>query len=142
MAKYVTKVPYHRVGRALWFAHIWLFAFFPKLSGADSFPSMSLGLSAAQSIQTISSDSFSSLFLRLADLSLSQLYLKPDTISSPSWQQILSSTTSYLMDFNYLLALLNTFCRVLTSGGCYAFSPQLSSSFTMFLPYLPCLWTR
>ena len=46
MGKYVTKVPYHRVGGAIWVVQIWLFAYFLELSGVDSFPSMSLGLSA------------------------------------------------------------------------------------------------
>ena len=55
MGKYVSEIPYQRVGGALWFVWIWLFAYFPKLSGADSYRSMSLGLSAAQSIRTISS---------------------------------------------------------------------------------------
>ena len=85
MGKYVTEVPYHRVGGSLWFVQIWLYAYFLELSGVDSFPSMSLGLSAAQSIKVIFSDSLSSFFLSLADRSLSQLYLKLDTISSPSW---------------------------------------------------------
>ena len=47
MGKYVTKIPYHKVGGAIWFVHILLFAYFLMLSSADSFPSMSLGLSAA-----------------------------------------------------------------------------------------------
>ena len=47
MSRDVTEVPYRRVGRALWFVQIWLFVYFPKLSGADSFPSMSLGLNVA-----------------------------------------------------------------------------------------------
>ena len=46
MGKYVTKIPYHKVGGAIWFVQILLFAYFPMLSSADSFPSMSLGLSA------------------------------------------------------------------------------------------------
>ena len=62
MGEYVSELPYQRVEGSLWFVHIWLFAYFPKLSGVDYFPSMSLGLSAAQSIRTISSDSFSSFF--------------------------------------------------------------------------------
>ena len=84
MGKYVTEVPYYKVGGALWFVQSWLFAYFPKLLGVDSFPSMSLGFSATQSIMTISLDFISYFFLSLADCSLSQLYLKPDTISSPS----------------------------------------------------------
>ena len=86
MGKDVSEIPYQRVGGALRFVYIWLFVYFPKLSGVDSFPSMSLGLSAAQSIRTISSDSHSYFLLSLADRSLSQLYLKPDIISSPTWQ--------------------------------------------------------
>ena len=58
MGKYLSELPYHRVGGTLWFVQIWLFAYFLELSGVDSFPSMSLGLSAAQSIRTISSDRF------------------------------------------------------------------------------------
>ena len=92
MGKFVTEVPYHRVGGALWFVQIWLFAYFPELSSADSFPSMPLGLSATQSIRTISTNSLFFFFLSLADCSLFQLYLKPDTISCTSWQQILSSS--------------------------------------------------
>ena len=85
MGKYVSEIPYRRVGGALWFVHIWLFTYFPELLGAESFPSMSLGLNVAQSIRTISSDSLSSFFLILVDRSLSQLYLEPNTISSPTW---------------------------------------------------------
>ena len=84
MGKYVTEVPYHRVGGALKFVQIWLFAYFLELSGADSFPSMSLGLNAAQSIRTISLYSLSYFCLSLPNRSLSQLCLKPNTISSPS----------------------------------------------------------
>ena len=71
MGKYVSEIPYQKVGGGLWFVQIWLFAYFPELSGVDSFLSMSLGLSVSQSIRTISSDSFSSFFLSLADRSLS-----------------------------------------------------------------------
>ena len=85
MGKYVSEIPYQRVRGALWFVQIWLFAYFPELSSVDSFPSMSLGLSAAQSIRTISLDSLCSFFLILEYRSLSQLYLKPDTISNPTW---------------------------------------------------------
>ena len=66
MGKYVIELPYHRVGGAFWFVQIWLFAFFLELSGVDSFPSMSLGLSAAQSIRTMSIDSLF-FFLSLAN---------------------------------------------------------------------------
>ena len=55
----MSNLPYQRVGGALWFVQIWLFAYFPELLGVDSFPSMSLGLSAAQSIMTISLESLS-----------------------------------------------------------------------------------
>ena len=72
IGKYVTEVPYHKVGEALWFVQIWLFAFFLELSGADSFPSMSLGLSETQSIRTMFTKSLSFFFLSLADHSLSQ----------------------------------------------------------------------
>ena len=103
---------------------------------------MSLGLSAAQFIRTISSNSLSFFYLSLADCSLFQLYLKPDTISNPSLQQILSSSTPYSMDFRYPSAFLNTICRVLISSGCSNFSPRSSSSSTVLLLYLPCLWAR
>ena len=43
-----------------------------------------LKVSTAQSIRTISSDSLSSFFLSLGNCSLSQLYLKLDTISNPT----------------------------------------------------------
>ena len=84
MGKYVIVIPYHRVGRALWFVQIWLFADFLELSGIDSFPSMSLGLSAARSIRVIFTNSISSFFLSLVDHSLPQLYPKLGTISSLS----------------------------------------------------------
>ena len=38
MGKYVSEIPYQRVGGALWFVQIWLFANFPRLPGVDSFP--------------------------------------------------------------------------------------------------------
>ena len=62
MGKYVSGIPYKRVGGALWFVQIWLFAYFLELSGVDSFSSMFLGLSAAQSIRIISSAFLSSFF--------------------------------------------------------------------------------
>ena len=103
---------------------------------------MSFSLSATQYIRTISSYSLSFFFLSLADRSLSQLYLKLDTISSPSLHQILSSSTPYLLDFKYPLSFLSIVYRILISGDCYAFSPHMSSSFAVFLPYLPCSWAR
>ena len=84
MGKYVSEIPYKRVGRTLCFVHIWLLDYFPNLSSVESFPSMYLGLSAAQSIKAISSNSLYSFFLSLVDHSLSQMYLKLDTISSPT----------------------------------------------------------
>ena len=80
----MSEIPYQSVGEALWFVHILLFANFHELSGVDSFSSMSLGLSATQSIRSIPSYSLSSFFLSLTDCYLSQLYLKPNTISSPN----------------------------------------------------------
>ena len=56
MGKYVTEEPYDRVRGALCFLQIWTFAYFPEISGVDSFPLMSLGLSATQSIRTISTN--------------------------------------------------------------------------------------
>ena len=135
----MTEVPYHRLGGALWFVQIWLFAYLLELSSADSFPSMSLGLSVAQSIRTIYTNSLSFFFLSLENRSLSQLYLKPNTISSLSWHQILSSSTPYLLDFKYPSSFLNTFYRVMIFRGCYAFFAQLSSYSGIFLPYLPHL---
>ena len=38
MGNYVTEVPYHRVGGALWFVKILIFAYFLELSSADYFP--------------------------------------------------------------------------------------------------------
>ena len=58
------------------------------------------------------------------------------------WHHILNFSSPYLLDFKYSSAFLNTVCRVLIYGGCYAFSPQLSFSSTIFLPYLPCLWVH
>ena len=86
MGKYVSEIPYQRVGGALWFVQIWLFANFLGQPGVDSFPSMSLGLSATQSIRIISSTFLFYFFLSLENRSLSQLYLKPNTISSPTCQ--------------------------------------------------------
>ena len=45
MGKYVSEIPYQRVGGALWFVQIWIFAYFLELSGVDYFHYMSLGLS-------------------------------------------------------------------------------------------------
>ena len=47
MGKYVSELPYQKVRGALWFVQIWLFTYFHDLSSANSFPSMSLGLSAS-----------------------------------------------------------------------------------------------
>ena len=80
ISKYVIEVTYHRVGGALWFVQVWIFEYFLKLSGVDSFPSISFGLSVAQSIRTISTNFLSSFFLSLANHFLPQLYLEPDTI--------------------------------------------------------------
>ena len=140
MGKYVNGLPYQGVGGALWFVQIWLFPYFPELSGSESFPSMSLGLSVAQSIRTISLDSLSSFFFSMVERSLLQLYLKPDTIPSLTWQQILNSSTPYLLNFKYSSTFLSTVCKVLISGGCYDFSPHMSFSYAVFLPYLPSLW--
>ena len=84
VGKYVSEIPYQRVRGSFWFVRIWLFAYFSELLGADSFPSMSLGLSVAQSIRTLSSYSLSFFSLSLANSSLFQLYLKLDTISNPT----------------------------------------------------------
>ena len=62
----MTEVHYHGVGGALWIVQVWLFAYFPELSNVDSFPSMSLGLSAAQSIRTMSINSISYFFPKLS----------------------------------------------------------------------------
>ena len=73
----------------------------------------------------LSATSFSSFILCLADHSLSQLYLKYDTISSPNYQHILNSFTPYLLDFKYSPAFLNIVCRVLISRGLLRFFPSV-----------------
>ena len=100
MGKYVSEMPYKRVGGSLWFVQIWLFAYFPKLSGVDSFPSMYLGLSAARSFRTVSSDFLFSFFLSLPYRSWSQLYLTPNFISSQPGSRILPPLTCWILNIH------------------------------------------
>ena len=45
-------------------------------------------------------------------------------------------------DFENTLASTSATCRVLISGGCFAFSSSMSAPLASLLPYLPCLWAR
>ena len=68
------------------------------------------------------------------------LYLRPNSVSSTAWTQVLNSSQPYLHDFECPLAFTSIACRVLISWACFAFSTSLSTSFAHLLPYLPYLW--
>ena len=82
------------------------------------------------SLPTMPSDGFMSFFFGLVDRALVYLFLKPDSVPILAWNQTLASSQPYLHDFENSLAFTNTTCRVLVSGGCFAFSILLSESST------------
>ena len=88
------------------------------------------------------SDDLMSFFLRLVDWALVHLFVRPYSIHVSTWNRILASSQPYLHDFESLLAFTSVACRVLISGGCFAFSPlKFTSPASLHLqPYLPCLW--
>ena len=67
MSKYVFNEPYHRVGSALWFIQMWLFAYFPKLLDKEPTSYKTLGLQVAHSLRTMPSNDIMSFFLGLVD---------------------------------------------------------------------------
>ena len=140
MSKYVYDEPYHKIGGALWFVHMWLFAYFSKLLDRDPTSYKTLGLHVTHSLRMMPSDDLMSFFLCLVDLALIHLFLRPDYVHISAWNQILDSSHPYLHDFESLVASTNATCRVLISRGCFTFSSSLFASPASLQPYLPHLW--
>ena len=80
MSKYVYDEPYHKVGNALLFIHMWFFAYFPKLSDREPTSYKTLGLHVAHSLCTMPSDDLMSLVLGLVNQALVHLFLRPDYV--------------------------------------------------------------
>ena len=80
------------------------------------------------SLPTMPFDALMSFFFGLVDRVLVSLFLKHDYVPISAWNQTLASSQPYLHDFENSLAFTNTTCRVLISGGCFAFSILLSES--------------
>ena len=80
MSKYAYDKPYHKVGGALWFIQMWLFAYFPELSDREPTFYKTLGLHVAHSLRTMPSDDLMSFFLGLVDRALIHLYLRLDYV--------------------------------------------------------------
>ena len=139
MSKYVSDEPYHRVCGALWFVQMWLFAYFSKLSNREPTSYMTLGLHVVHSLRTIPFDDLMSFFFGLVDQALVHLFLRHDFVHISAWNQILASSQPYPHDFDNFMASTSATCRVLISGGCFAFSSSLSASSSSLQSYLPCL---
>ena len=139
LSKYVSDEPYHRVGCALWFVQTWLFAYFPEFSSYDITSLKTLGLHVMRSLRTMPFDDLTAFFLGLADRALLYLFLKPDYVHLLAWNQTLASSQPYLHDFETFITFTSTTCRVLISGGCFAFYTLLSASSASLQPYLPCI---
>ena len=80
MSKYVSDEPYHRVGGALWFVQMWLFAYFPELSDSDHTSFKTLGLYVVHSLHTMPSNDLMSFFLCLVDRALVHLFFMLDYV--------------------------------------------------------------
>ena len=76
-----------------------------------------------------------------ADRALLPLFLKLDYVPLLSWNKTLASPQPYFHDFESSMAFTSTTCRILISGGFFAFSTSLSASSISLQPYLPCLLT-
>ena len=139
MSKYVSDEPYHRASGALWFVQLWLFAYFQKLSDKELTSFKSLRLYVVHSLSTMPSDDLVSFFLGLVDQALVQLFLKPDFIYIAAWNQSPTSFHPYMHDFESSMVSASATCKVLISGGCFAFYSSLSISPGSLHPYLPCL---
>ena len=112
MNKYISDEPYYRVGGALWFVQMWLFAYFPKLLDKDPTFFQTLGLHVVHSL----SNDLMFFFLGLVDQALVHLFLKPNSIHISTWNQILAFSQPYLHVFESSTASANTTCRVLAQG--------------------------
>ena len=88
------------------------------------------------SLHTIPSD------VLMVDRALVNFYLRPDFVHTSAWNQILASSQLYLYDFENPLVSASAACRVLISGGCFAFSSSMSISPSSLQPYFLCLWAR
>ena len=80
MSKYVFDEPYHRVGDALWFVQMWLFAYLLELSLKELTSYKTLGLHVVHSLRMMPSNDLMSFFLGLVDRALVHLFLRPDSI--------------------------------------------------------------
>ena len=121
---------------------MWFFAYFLELSEREHTFYKTLGLHVAHSLHTMPSDDHMSFFLGLVDWALVHLYLRLNSIYISAWNQILASSQPYLQDFEGPLAFASISCRVLVSGGCFAFSSLMSPSLASLQPYLIYLWAR
>ena len=139
MSKYVSDEPYHKVGGALSFVQMWLFAYFPNLSNKEPTSYKTLGLHVPHSLCTMPSNELMSFFLGLVDRALVHLFLRPNSVHISAWNHILASSQPYLHDFESLMASTSANCRELISRGYFAFSSSLSASPASLQPYLPCL---
>ena len=84
-------------------------------------------------------DDLMAFFLGLVDRALLYLFLKHDYVPLLAWNHTLSSPQPYLHDFETFITFTSTPCRVLISGGCFAFCTLLSASSASLQPYLPCI---
>ena len=114
MSKYVFDEPYHRVGGALWFVQMWLFAYFPKLSNRKPTSYKTLGLHVTHSMLTMPFDNLMSFFLGLVDQALIHLFFRLDFVHISAWIQILAYSQPYLHDFESLVVSSSITCRVLS----------------------------
>ena len=79
MSKYVSNKPYRKVGGALWFVQMWLFAYFPKLLDREPIPYNTYALHVAHSLHTMPYDDHV-FFLGIGRSALVHLYLRPDYV--------------------------------------------------------------
>ena len=75
----------------------------------------------------------------MVDRALVNFHLRPNFVHTSSWNQILASSQLYLHDFENPLVSASAACRVLISGGCFAYSSSMSISLGSIQPYFPCL---
>ena len=121
---------------------MWLFAYFQELSNKDPTSFKTFRLHAMHSLLTLPYDDLMSFFLGLANRALLHLFLKLDYVHISAWKQNLASPQPYSHDFESSLTLTSTTCRVLISGGCFAFSTSLFASSNSLQPYPPRLYAR
>ena len=80
MSKFIFDEPYHRVGGALWFVQMWLFAYFLELLDRDHTFFKTLRLHPLHSLHTMPSNDLMFFFLGLVDRAQVHLFFKPDSI--------------------------------------------------------------